>query len=141
MKDENTTTNLTLILPLASFFLVFFLIPILYILFRSFWDPTFTFKHYIHIMREPLYVKVIFNTMKLAFVATTVCLVLGYPFAFLMATTSEKTSNRLLAVVLIPFCVSLLVRTYSWIVILGRKGLINTLLFRQLFRTTFTSGI
>lgn len=130
MKDEKTTTNLTLILPLASFFLVFFLLPFLYILYRSFWDPTFTLKHYIHIIREPLYIKVIINTMKLAFVATTVCLFLGYPFAFLLTTTSEKTSNRLLALVLIPFWISLLVRTYSWIVILGRKGLINSLLLK-----------
>jgi len=130
MKGEQTTKDLSLIIPLASFFLVFFLIPFFYILYRSFWDPTFTLKHYIHIIQEPLYLKVIFNTMKLAFVATFVCLILGYPFAFLLATSKEKTSNRLLAVVLIPFWISLLVRTYSWIVILGRKGLINTVLLK-----------
>ena len=100
MKDEKTTKDLSLILPLASFFLVFFLIPFFYILYRSFWDPTFTVKHYVHLIREPLYIKVIFNTMKLAFVATIACL-------------------------------SLLVRTYSWIVILGRKGLINSLLLKM----------
>jgi len=130
MKDEKTSTNLVLILPLAAFFLVFFLIPFLYILYRSFWDPSFTLKHYVHIIQEPLYIKVIINTMKLAFVATAVCLLLGYPFAFLLATSSEKTSNRLLTVVLVPFWISLLVRTYAWIVILGRKGLINSLLLK-----------
>jgi ABC-type spermidine/putrescine transport system permease subunit I len=131
MKDEKSKNNLLLIAPLATFFLAFFLVPFLYILHRSFWDPSFTLEHYIHIIKEPLYLKVIFNTIKLAFVATTACLILGYPFAFLLATSSEKVSNRLLAVVLIPFWISLLVRTYSWIVILGRKGLINSLLVKS----------
>ena len=130
MKDEKAKNNLLLISPLVGFFLVFFLIPFLYIFYRSLWDPNFTLKHYIHIVQEPLYIKVIFNTIKLAFIATAVCLILGYPFAFLLATTSEKLSNRLLAIVLIPFWISLLVRTYSWIVILGRKGLINSVLVK-----------
>jgi ABC-type spermidine/putrescine transport system permease subunit I len=130
MKGENTSKDLALIAPLAAFFLVFFLIPFFYIFYRSLWDPSFTLKHYIHIIQEPLYLRVIFNTIKLAFVATVVCLILGYPFAFLLATTSEKTSNRLLAIVLIPFWISLLVRTYSWIIILGRKGLINSILLK-----------
>ena len=130
MNGEKTTKDLVLIAPLAAFFLVFFLVPFFYIFYHSLWDPSFTLEHYIHIVREPLYLKVIFNTIKLAFVATMVCLILGYPFAFLLATTSEKTSNRLLAIVLIPFWISLLVRTYSWIVILGRKGLINSILLK-----------
>lgn len=130
MKDEKTKNNLLLISPLVGFFLIFFLIPFLYIFYRSLWDPNLTLKHYIHIVQEPLYIKVIFNTIKLAFIATAVCLILGYPFAFLLATTSEKLSNRLLAIVLIPFWISLLVRTYSWIVILGRRGLINTVLVK-----------
>jgi ABC-type spermidine/putrescine transport system permease subunit I len=130
MNGEKTTKDLILIAPLAAVFLVFFLVPFFYILYRSLWDPSFTLEHYFHIIREPLYLKVIFNTIKLAFVATMVCLILGYPFAFLLATTSEKTSNRLLAIVLIPFWISLLVRTYSWIIILGRKGLINSILLK-----------
>jgi putative spermidine/putrescine transport system permease protein len=130
MKGENSSKEFVLIAPLSAFFLVFFLIPFFYIFYRSLWDPSFSLKHYIHIIQEPLYLRVIFNTIKLAFVATVVCLILGYPFAFLLATTSEKTSSRLLAIVLIPFWISLLVRTYAWIVILGRKGLINSILLK-----------
>ena len=108
--------------------MIFFLIPFLYIFYRSFFDPDFTLKQYAHFIREPLYIKVIFNTMKLALTATVACLLLGYPFAYLLATSSEKVSNRLLPIVLIPFWISLLVRTYSWIIILGRKGIMNTFL-------------
>jgi len=77
---------------------------------------------------EPLYIRVILNTMKLAFVATVSCLLLGYPFAYMLSTVNEKLSNLLMPLVLIPFWISLLVRTYSWIVIFGRKGLANNIL-------------
>jgi ABC-type spermidine/putrescine transport system permease subunit I len=126
IKEEKK--NLILILPLTAFFVVFFILPFVFIFYRSFWDPDFTLKHYFHFFKEPLYIQVIINTMKLALVTTVVCLVLGYPFAYLLSTVNEKLSNRLMAVVLIPFWISLLVRTYAWIVILGRKGLINSLL-------------
>jgi ABC-type spermidine/putrescine transport system permease subunit I len=131
MKDTNISKEINLVLPLLAFFLVFFLVPFFYIFVRSFWDPAFTLKHYIHIIREPLYITVIINTMKLAFVTTVACLILGYPFSYLLITVNDKVSNRLLAIVLIPFWISLLVRTYSWIVILGRKGLLNNLLVKM----------
>lgn len=127
MRDERYKYLLP-VLPLIIFFLIFFLIPFLYIFYRSFFDPNFTLEHYLHFIREPLYIRVIINTMKLALTATVGCLLLGYPFAYLLATSSEKVSNKLLPIVLIPFWISLLVRTYSWIIILGRKGLMNTFL-------------
>jgi len=61
-------------------------------------------------------------------VVTVLCLILGYPVAYLLASLPTRTSNLLLIVVLLPFWTSVLVRTTAWVVLLQREGIINGLL-------------
>jgi putative spermidine/putrescine transport system permease protein len=77
---------------------------------------------------ERIYVKIFIRTLILSGVITGLCLLLGFPIAYLLATLPTKTSNLLLILVLLPFWTSLLVRTSSWIAILQAQGVINDLL-------------
>ena len=74
---------------------------------------------------ERIYVKIFIRTLVLSAVITGLCLLLGFPIAYLLATLPTKTSNLLLILVLLPFWTSLLVRTSSWIAILQQQGVIN----------------
>ncbi len=114
--------------PLILYLFVLFVYPLFLGLIRSFFDPRFTMTHYIHFFSAPVYLRVILNTFKIATTVTLFCLVLGYPYAYLLSSISPKMSNRLMIIVLLPFWVSLLVRTYAWMVLLGREGVINSIL-------------
>lgn len=114
--------------PLVFYLVIIFVYPLLRSFFQSFFDPNFTLVHYIHFFTESVYLRVIINTFKIAASVTLFCLLLGYPFAYLLSSISPTMSNRLMTIVLLPFWVSLLVRTYAWMVLLGRNGVINSVL-------------
>ncbi|BBK33261.1 putative spermidine/putrescine transport system permease protein [Stella humosa] len=75
-----------------------------------------------------VFVTVFVRTLWIGLVVTVLCLVLGYPVAYLIASATPGWANLLLVVVLIPFWTSVLVRTTAWVVLLQRDGLVNTLL-------------
>ncbi len=75
-----------------------------------------------------IYLRLFGRTLWLSVVITVLCLALGYPIAYLMATLPARTGNLLMIMVLLPFWTSLLVRTTCWIALLQREGVINDLL-------------
>ena len=75
-----------------------------------------------------IYLRLFGRTLRLSLVITLLCLLLGYPISYLMATLPVRTSNLLLVMVLLPFWTSLLVRTTCWIALLQQQGVINDLL-------------
>ena len=75
-----------------------------------------------------IYLRLFGRTLWLSFVITVLCLALGYPIAYLMATLPVRTGNLLMIMVLLPFWTSLLVRTTCWIALLQQQGIINDLL-------------
>lgn len=75
-----------------------------------------------------IYLKLFVRTFWLSGLITILCLILGYPISFLLATLPTRTSNLLMILVLLPFWTSLLVRTTSWIALLQREGVINDIL-------------
>lgn len=77
---------------------------------------------------QQIYVTLFFRTLWVSLLITALCIVLGYPIAFLLATLPLRTSNLLMIMVLLPFWTSLLVRTTSWIVMLQREGVVNDIL-------------
>lgn len=76
----------------------------------------------------PTYRKIFFDSFKLAILTASITLVIGYPVAYISANLSPKKKRLALVLVMIPFWTSSLMRTYGWVIILGRTGLINTLL-------------
>ena len=75
-----------------------------------------------------IYLRLFGRTLWLSLVITVLCLLLGYPISYLMATLPVRTSNLLMIMVLLPFWTSLLVRTTCWIALLQQQGVINDLL-------------
>jgi len=116
------------ILPVLIYLLFFFVIPLSRALYGSFWDPDFSLKHYAHFFTRPVYVKVVLNSFRIAVSVTFFSLLLGYPYAYLLSGLRERTANKLLIFVVLPFWVSLLVRNYAWMVLLGRNGVFNSVL-------------
>lgn len=117
-----------LLLPLSLFLLIFYLIPLCGVLSQSLFDPQFTFEHYAALWKRPVYVQVLLNTLNISFWSTCVCIVLGYPLAYGMTHFGPLWRNFLMAAVTLPFWISVLVRTYSWMIILGRFGVANEFL-------------
>lgn len=126
---SNRLYNL-LIIPILILILVFFLWPIFRLLLGSLFTPSFTIKHYANMFVSPQYLVILLTTFKIAFFTTIICFVLGYPLAYLLSSVSGKTAGLLLILVLFPFWTSILVRTYAWMIILGRNGILNNLLIK-----------
>jgi len=84
-----------------------------------------TFGNYARLL-HPSYQLTLLTTFQLAFVVTAICLALGYPLAYLTAQMRPRVASLVMLCVLFPFWTSLLVRTYAWLVILQRKGIVNT---------------
>lgn len=85
-----------------------------------------TIDFYIKALTEPLYLKVLFSTIKIAFIVTIVCLLLAYPMAYLsVVSKSRKVRALITAGVLIPYWVSMLVRIFAWQMILQNNGIVN----------------
>jgi putative spermidine/putrescine transport system permease protein len=122
-----------LLAGMAGLYLIaFFGYPLLGILKLAFFDPTFTLKHFREIFRDPkgYYLYVFLTTFRIAATITVLTLVLGYPMAALLLTARERWHKILTICILLPFWTSVLVRTYAWMVLLGRHGLVNTLLVK-----------
>jgi putative spermidine/putrescine transport system permease protein len=120
--------EIALLLPLLILLIALFLFPIVKVLFTGFYDNGFTLKHFHRIFTTPIYMQVLLNTLKISMAVTLFSILLGYPVAYLFYNISDRTRNLLIAIVLIPFWTSVLVRTYGWMVLLGKNGLINNIL-------------
>ena len=105
--------------------LLAFNLPIVLMLSWSVAAPPDVLAHYGQIFERAVYLKVLGNTFRIALIATAVCVVLGYPLAYWMRSLSPGRQLIALALVVLPFWVSILVRTYAWIVILGNDGVVN----------------
>ncbi|MCH9674529.1 MAG: ABC transporter permease, partial [Gammaproteobacteria bacterium] len=77
-----------------------------------------------------LYIDNLLRTLWIAFIVTLVCVLLGYPLAYLIVTSSPRTSSILILLVLLPFWTSLLVRTAAWVIVLQKAGIVNEALLR-----------
>lgn len=118
------------LLPLIAFLLIFFAYPVLQLLWLSIVDAkgAISLVHYEQLFASSLYLRVMAITFRIAAWTTVFCLVTAYPIAYLLAQAQGRVRSSLLLWVLMPFWTSFLVRTFAWIVLLGRNGAINDLL-------------
>jgi putative spermidine/putrescine transport system permease protein len=121
-----------LILPLAALFAVFFVAPLFVLLALSLHDDvamrTWTLGNYIKFFTDPFNISILTDTLLLGLKATLLCLLFGYPVAWLAHRASARWQSVLLFLVILPILTSVVVRTFSWIVILGRQGVLNQML-------------
>ena len=121
-----------LTLPLAFFFLLFFIAPLGIMVLISFFADTesreLSLAQYAKFLFDPFNLGVLTDTIWLGLKATIVCLVLGYPIAWVYTQVSRRWQALIMALVIFPLLTSSVVRTFAWIVILGREGVVNTTL-------------
>ena len=118
------------LLPVLAFLAVVMVYPVGQLLFLSLQtrDGTLTAAHYQRLFSADVYVNVLLITLKIAAWTTAVSVVVSYPVAYLIATSPDRTRARLTFWILLPFWTSFLVRTFAWLVILGRRGVLNQLI-------------
>lgn len=124
-RGKKASTSVSFVIPLLILMVLAFNIPLLAMLARSFGTGTFTLEHYESLLRVPVYMKVVGNTFYVAAIASLCCALLGYPLAYWMRGLSPTRQLIVVGLVVVPFWISVLVRTYAWIVILGNGGLVN----------------
>jgi len=118
-----------LVLPLAALFAVFFLAPLCVLLALSFATQQgagdFTLAHYLAFFGDRYNLSILGETLWLGVKATAVCLVFGFPIAWICARAHARWQSVLIFLVILPILTSVVVRTFAWIVILGRQGVLN----------------
>ena len=132
MKPSVGRAGLAFVSPLLLLMVVAFNAPILYMLALGFWSKQggFTGAHYAAIADAPVYLKVLWSTVRISLIATAANVLIGYPLAYWMRGLSARARLLAVALVITPFWISILVRTYAWIVVLGNAGLVNSSLLR-----------
>ncbi len=119
----------SLAVPLMVFLTITFMVPMAMMVIRSVTDPAGVgLGNYQEFFSSEADIRVLGNTFYIATVTTVACLLIGYPYAYLMANVPQRAAGILLIFVLVPFWSSLLVRTFAWEVILRDVGLINSTL-------------
>ena len=118
-----------LIAPALLFILAFFVAPLGFMVAFSlgvnegFFTVAFGFHtEQFERLADPIYLRIYRDTFVLALLGTLTCLLLGYPFAYFLATRAGRFKSLLFVLVIVPFWTSLLIRTYSWVLILNEQG-------------------
>ena len=88
-------------------------------------DGSLTIEHYRRMLEQPSYARTFRATFEVSLLTTAICVLLGYPLAYFLAQMPRRIANLCMIAVLLPLWTSLLVRTYAWLVLLQRRGLIN----------------
>ena len=123
---ERKHRALLLALPTVLTLLFFFVAPMVYILVHTLHENGLS--NFVNFFSDPFYRNILWVTFRVSLVSTAISLVLGYPTAFYMARTKSRMKQVMMIVILFPFLVSAVVRSYGWMVILGTNGLLNQLL-------------
>ena len=116
--------------PALVYLAIFYAVPVVRVLATSLFDPGFTLAHYRRLVRAPMYGAVIGNSFEIAITVALVCIILGYPTAYMLAMARPRIATVLLTCVMVPFFTSVLVRNYAWIFLLGSRGVVNGTLMR-----------
>ncbi len=108
---------------------IIMVMPVTWLFYLSFLadDGSFSFEHYIRMVESKSYARIFMTTFKVSIYTTVICILIGYPLAYFLSQLPSRMANLCMLTVLLPFWTSLLVRTYAWLVLLQRKGIINNL--------------
>ena len=130
--------------PYSVWSMLFVIVPLIFIAYYAFTDNSFAFTTEnitrfftatSNMVMEDgsstevrTYLLIFGRSLKLALISTLVCLVMGYPIAYIMARAKEKTQKTLVTLIMIPMWMNFLIRTYAWMTILQDTGIVNGLL-------------
>lgn len=122
-------------IPIIIWMLFLIVIPIFIMLLNSFYTkqgtdivPRLNIFNYLEFFMKPIYIPIFLRTLLLAFLVSFTSIILGYPLAYLISRKIRRFRNQLYMLIIVPLWVSYLVRIIAWRTILGRGGVINTVL-------------
>ena len=113
--------------PHVFWSVLFIILPLIIVLYYAFTDANGDFS-FSNIAALPNYAAIFWLSLELSIIATTVCLVLGYPLAYIMARAKPKNQKIFIMLLMLPMWTNLLIRTYSIMALLDHGGIINKLL-------------
>lgn len=117
------------LVPCLGFLLVAYAAPLVLMLAQSvLQDGTVTLAPFRRALGDPVHARVFIVTILWSLLVTGLCLLLGYPVAYLLSRAGPRTFALVLVCVALPFSMSLLVRSYAWMILLGRSGVVNSVL-------------
>ncbi len=148
MKKNNSkgirTTGRAALAPYSLWAMIFILVPLLFVVYYAFTDNNFNFtlenvekfftatsniQNGDGTSREVhTYILIAFRSLKLAVISTLICLLLGYPIAYIMSRAKERTQKTMMTLLMIPMWTNFLIRTYAWMTIMQDNGIINNAL-------------
>jgi putative spermidine/putrescine transport system permease protein len=117
---------LTLASPGVLLVVAFFLVPIGHVLWLSFSFPTLGFHNYVPLKDSSGLRVILYTTFQVCFLTTVICCVLGYVVALSLVYATDRMRKLMFFLILVPFWLSGLVRTFAWLMILRRDGVVNT---------------
>ncbi|MCW0001505.1 ABC transporter permease subunit [Pararhizobium sp. YC-54] len=131
--------------PLLILLIGFLAVPLSYIVWGSFEGTKLNFSHYARVFASATNLNILLHTLRVGLIVTVVSIILGYPVAYLLTKVRSLPLSVLSIFILIPLFTAFLIRTYAWMIILGREGIINNALIwlgvitapLQLLNTTF----
>ena len=107
---------------------LFIVVPLIFVAVYAFTDRqmNFTFDNILDFFTpEKLYI--LWRSVKLALIATVICILIGYPAAYFISKANPRTQKLLILLIMLPMWMNFLIRTYAWMVILQNKGIINSI--------------
>ena len=113
--------------PHVFWSVLFIILPLLIVLYYAFTDASGNFS-FANISALPSYASIFWLSLELSIIATAICLLLGYPLAYIMARAKPKNQKIFIMLLMLPMWTNLLIRTYSIMAILDNGGILNTLL-------------
>lgn len=132
------------LLPYSLWALLFILVPLAFVGYYAFTDNDFRFtmEHFVRFFTATsnvtteggvsqevhTYLLIFWRSLKLAVISTFICLLLGYPLAYIMSRAKPKTQQTMMTLIMIPMWMNFLIRTYAWMTILQDTGIFNNLL-------------
>lgn len=127
MTDRRETW--LLLIPGLALLVLGFILPIARMLVLSVQGPDgYTFDHFARFFQDSFYPLILWRTIYLSAIITLICAVIGFPLAYIMAHSSPRTRLWLVIMVILPLMTSVVVRTFGWMVLLGRSGIISSTL-------------
>lgn len=117
-----------LLVPGGGYLFVLFVLPLTGLLLASFNAPDWSWAQYHRIGESAAYLNVLGTTLSISAVVTAIALVLGYPVAYCLATGGPRLRAFLMLAVVLPYFTSVLARTFAWMVLLSRGGVVNSIL-------------
>jgi ABC-type spermidine/putrescine transport system permease subunit I len=117
-----------LVWPAMALLLVFFMLPTLDVVRSSIMDPGFTTRHFDRIVDRPVFMTVFWRTVQVSLLVAVVGAIVAYPVAYFISQRPRRTQFLLIFLIFVPLWMSILIRSYAWMVVLGREGIANTAL-------------